>query len=126
MLFRSSTLLLGTCAASGSSELVQIGGVVMTIAEYLLAFLLSANALSLFSHMRRIQEMERKLNLVLTHLGIDPSMRLAPSTHVMNLAADPRQRIEAIKAYREQTGASLNVAVAVIDEIGAKTNGKGT
>ena len=95
----------------------------MTIAEYVLAILLSANALSLFSHMRRIQEMERKLNLVLTHLGIDPNMRLAPSTHVMSLAADPRQRIEAIKAYREQTGATLKEAVAVIDEAAANAEG---
>jgi ribosomal protein L7/L12 len=35
----------------------------------------------------------------------------------MSLAADPKQRIEAIKAYREQTGAGLKEAVAVIDKI---------
>jgi hypothetical protein len=98
----------------------------MTVLEFLLIFLLSMNGASLFTHTRRMQEVERKLNLVLTHLGIDPNARVAPSSHVVMLATDPRQRIEAIKAYREQTGASLNVAVAVIDEIGAKTNGKGT
>ena len=91
----------------------------MTTTEYVLAFLLSANALSLFSHMRRIQDMERKLNLVLAHLGIDPNAQVAPSSHVMSLAADPRQRIEAIKAYRQQTGASLKEAVAVIDKLAA-------
>jgi ribosomal protein L7/L12 len=97
----------------------------MANAEYILAFLLGANALSLFSHMRRIHEMERKLNLVLTHLGIDPNVQVAPSTHVMSLAADPRQRIVAIKAYREQTGASLKEAVAVIDKVAANAKGTG-
>jgi ribosomal protein L7/L12 len=97
----------------------------MTITEYVLAFLLSANALSLFSHMRRIQDMERKLSLVLTHLGIDPNAHVAPSSHVMSLAADPRQRIKAIKAYREQTGAGLKEAVAVIDKVAANAKGTG-
>ena len=97
----------------------------MTITEYVLIILLSANGASLFNHMRRIQEVERKLNLVLTHLGIDSSVRIAPSSHVVDLARDPRQRIEAIKAYRAQTGAGLKDAVAVIDEIVANTKGSG-
>jgi len=97
----------------------------MTIPDYvLLAFLLIANGLA-FSHARRIQEMERKLNLVLTHLGIDPTAHVAPSNHVMSLAADPRKRIEAIKAYREQTGAGLKEAVAVIDKVAASAKGTG-
>jgi ribosomal protein L7/L12 len=97
----------------------------MTITEYVLAFLLSANGAYIFNHMRRIQEVERKLNLVLTHLGIDPSVQIAPSSHVMSLAADPKQRIAAIKAYREQTGAGLKESVAVIDKIAAGANGAG-
>jgi len=89
----------------------------MTISYYvLLAFLLIAYGLG-SSHTRRIQELDRKLNLVLTHLGIHPTAQVAPSSHVMSLAADPKQRIEAIKAYREQTGAGLKEAVAVIDKI---------
>lgn len=98
----------------------------MTFSEFVLFILLSATGASLFSHMRRIQEMERKINLMLAHLGIDPNARIAPSSLVMSLAADPRKRIEAIKAYREQTGASLNVAVAVIDEIAANAGETGT
>jgi ribosomal protein L7/L12 len=43
----------------------------------------------------------------------------------MSLAADPKQRIAAIKAYREQTGAGLKEAVAVIDKIAAGANGAG-
>lgn len=98
----------------------------MTIPYYVLfALLLAGNGFA-FSYMRRVQELERKLNLVLAHLGIDPSARIAPSSHVINLAMDPRQRIAAIKAYRTQTGAGLKEAVAVIDEITAKSKGGGT
>jgi hypothetical protein len=65
----------------------------MTIPNYvLLALLLSANFL-VFSHTRRIQELQRKIGLVLTHLGIDP------------------------------TGAGLKEAVAVIDKVVAGANG---
>ena len=97
----------------------------MTITYYvLLALLLAGNGLA-FSYMRRIQELERKLNLVLTHLGIDPNAQVAPSSHVIDLARDPRQRIEAIKAYREQTGAGLKEAVAVIDKLVANAKAAG-
>ena len=98
----------------------------MTMAEYVLAFLFSANGVFFFSHMRRIQEVERKLNLVLTHLGIDPNVQVAPSSRVMSLAADPRKRIEAIKAYREQTGAGLKEAMEVVDKIAANAKEAGT
>jgi hypothetical protein len=98
----------------------------MTIPEYvLLACLLISNGLG-SRHTRRIQELERRLNLLLTHLGIDPTAQVAPSSHVMSLAADPQQRIEAIKAFRAQTGAGLKEAVAVIDKIAATAKVAGT
>ena len=91
----------------------------MTITEFvLLAFLVVANGFA-FSHTRRIQELERKINLVLSHLGIDPDAEVPPSSHVIELASDPRQRIAAIKAYRQQTGAGLKVAMEVVDKIAA-------
>jgi ribosomal protein L7/L12 len=37
----------------------------------------------------------------------------------MSLAVDPKQRIAAIKAYRQQTGAGLKVAMDVVDKIAA-------
>jgi ribosomal protein L7/L12 len=96
----------------------------MTIPGYIFAFLLVANAIGAFvSNARRLQDMERKLNLVLAHLGIDPTARVNPSSDVINLAADPRQRIAAIKAYRLQSGAGLKEAVAVIDRIASGSNG---
>jgi ribosomal protein L7/L12 len=91
----------------------------MTFTDYvLLAFVVIANGISV-SYARRIQELERKLNLVLAHLGIDPTTQVAPSSLVKSLAADPKQRITAVKAYRAQTGAGLKEAVAVIDKIAA-------
>jgi ribosomal protein L7/L12 len=99
------------------------GCVLVTITEFvLLAFLVVANGFA-FSHTRRIQELERKINLVLSHLGIDPDAEVPPSSHVIELASDPRHRIAAIKAYREQTGAGIREAKAVIDKIVAKGAG---
>jgi len=43
----------------------------------------------------------------------------------MSLAADPRKRIEAIKAYREQTGAGLKEAMEVVDKIAASAKEAG-
>jgi len=98
----------------------------MTIPEYIFAFLLVANAIGAFvGNARRFQDVERKLNLVLAHLGIDPTAQVNPSSDVINLAADPRQRIAAIRAYRLQTGAGLKEAVAVIDRIASGSNGAG-
>jgi ribosomal protein L7/L12 len=98
----------------------------MTISEYLVAFLLVVSAIgAAFSHARRLHEVERKLNLVLAHLGIDPMAQIIPSGHVISLATDPRQRIAAIRAYRQQSGAGLKEAVAVIDRIAGGSNGAG-
>jgi ribosomal protein L7/L12 len=98
----------------------------MTIPEYIFAFLLVTNAIGIFgSQARRSQDVERKLNLVLAHLGIDPMAQVSPSSHVVSLAADPQQRIAAIKAYRQQTGAGLKEAVAVIDRIASGRNEAG-
>jgi ribosomal protein L7/L12 len=55
----------------------------------------------------RIQSIERKLNALLAHHGVNPTQGLALSDRVKELAADPRRKIEAIKVYREETGAGL-------------------
>jgi ribosomal protein L7/L12 len=109
-----------------SREITYAGDVLMTIPEYMLALLLIGNAIALLSNRsHQIQDVERKINLVLAHFGIDPTAQVAPSSRVISLAADPRQRIEAIKAYRMQTGAGLKEAAAVIDKIAASSGGSG-
>ncbi len=96
----------------------------MTNVDYILAFLLASNAISLWmNRASRLQDIERKLNLIIAHLRIDPEARLTPSDRVIDLASDPSQRIAAIKAYRDQTGAGLKEALAVIDKIASESRG---
>lgn len=98
----------------------------MTVPEYWLAFLLVGIVIAaFFDHVRRLQMVERKLNLVLAHLVIDSTAVVPPSNDVVDLAKDPQQRIAAIRAYRQQTGAGLKEAVAVIEQIAAGTKAAG-
>ena len=61
----------------------------------------------------RLAQLERKIDLILAHLGIDaPPGGL--SDRVRQLMADGR-KIEAIKVYREQTGVGLKEAKDVVD-----------
>jgi hypothetical protein len=56
----------------------------------------------------RLRDIERKLNALLRHHGVDLTQGLLPlSNRVKEVAADPKRKIEAIKIYREETGASL-------------------
>jgi hypothetical protein len=51
--------------------------------------------------------LERKVDLILKHLGIDPNQGVDEKiTELMK----PGQKIEAIKLYREQTGVGLKEA----------------
>ena len=58
----------------------------------------------------RIRRIERKVNLLLNHAGVDPI-----SERVKQLATDPSRRIEAIKAYRDETGAGLAEAKQAVE-----------
>jgi ribosomal protein L7/L12 len=66
---------------------------------------------------RRLGEQEMRLDLLLRRAGIDPSKPAEPSDHVKLLAQQPSRRIEAIKAYRRETGADLRSAKAVIESL---------
>jgi ribosomal protein L7/L12 len=91
--------------------------------DHILAFILTSYAVGFFvTHARRLRDVERKLDLIIAHLGIDPmtpmtTTTVTPSSLVVSLAADPKQRIAALKAYRQQTGAGLKEAVVVVDRI---------
>jgi hypothetical protein len=60
----------------------------------------------------RIRRIERKLDALLRHHGVDP-FRL--SDRVKQLAADSSRKIEAIKVYREETGAGLAEAEEAVE-----------
>jgi hypothetical protein len=63
----------------------------------------------------RIRGIERKLNALLRHHGVDPVLGLVLSDRVKQLASDPERKIEAIKAYREETGAGLAEAKEAVE-----------
>ncbi|MBS0444609.1 MAG: ribosomal protein L7/L12 [Proteobacteria bacterium] len=65
----------------------------------------------------RLAGTEVKLAILMNHLGVDREALLEPSEKVKTLARTPGATIEAIKAYREQTGLGLKEAKAVIDRL---------
>jgi hypothetical protein len=62
----------------------------------------------------RLQRIEHKLDLLLTHLGIE--YVAPPKAAWQELADDPVRKIEAIKVYREQTGVGLAEAKKAVEE----------
>jgi ribosomal protein L7/L12 len=67
--------------------------------------------------LRQMLLLQRKADLALTHLGVPPPPDHSPlSERVKELAAHPAQKIEAIKAYREETGAGLKEAKDAVEK----------
>jgi len=67
---------------------------------------------------RRLAAIERKLDLVLTHLGIQEPV---PDVHPAVLRElQQGRKIQAIKAYREATGAGLKDAKDEVEAIGRR------
>jgi hypothetical protein len=61
----------------------------------------------------RFQRIEHKLDLILTHLGIDYDSTTKATWQ--ELADDPARKIEAIKVYREQQGVGLAEAKEAVE-----------
>ena len=59
--------------------------------------------------------MDRKLNLILKQMNISFDEFAVVSDRAKELARDPSRKIEAIRAYREETGAGLAEAKEVIE-----------
>jgi hypothetical protein len=62
----------------------------------------------------RLQRVEQKLDLILTHLGIDHVP--PPKSPWQELADDPGYKIAAIKAYREQHDVGLAEAKKAVED----------
>jgi hypothetical protein len=83
---------------------------------YTLAFIWLLIAISYYADTRaRIARIERKLNLLIRHSGIDPLQGLPVSDRVKEIASDPARKIEAIKVYSEETGAGLKEAKDAVE-----------
>ena len=66
----------------------------------------------------RLARVERKVDLILKHLGIEYVAPTSPeglSEEVRRLAEDPDRKIEAIKLHREQTGLGLKEAKDAVE-----------
>jgi hypothetical protein len=63
---------------------------------------------------RRLERIEHKLDLILTHLGIDYVPPIKATWQ--QLAEDPDRKIEAIKAYREEHPVGLAAAKQAVED----------
>ena len=67
---------------------------------------------------RQLIRLEKKVDLILQHLGIDYRDDVPPcplSPEVQELARNPLQKIQAIKVHREQTGVGLREAKDAVE-----------
>lgn len=64
---------------------------------------------------RHLKRLDYRMGLILQHLNVDLGVGTQLSEQVQTLARDPRRRIEAIKLYREETGAGLREAKEAIE-----------
>src|SRR5689334_9627367 len=83
--------------------------------------ILMSAAFALMEHVRRLRQVERKLNVIMQKLGLDPNAFVEPSAEVVALSSDPTRKIEAIRLYRAQTGAGLSEANQVVSRLMAAT-----
>jgi hypothetical protein len=87
----------------------------LTLCILFLLLLVLGSAGSYWDTTARIGRMERKLNALLRHHGVDPTQGLPLSDRVKQLAGDPSRKVEAIKAYRKETGARLAEAKEAVE-----------
>ena len=83
-------------------------GLVLFLGLLLMAIFLSRKASGNNSRL------ERKIDLILKHLGLDPNQDVDPRVTELMKAG---QKIQAIKLYREQTGAGLKEAKDYVESL---------
>jgi ribosomal protein L7/L12 len=66
---------------------------------------------------RRVQSLEHQMSALQRHLGLTSPPLYSPSDRVKQLAADPKRKIEAIKAFREESGLGLREAKTIVEEL---------
>jgi hypothetical protein len=67
-------------------------------------------------NLRRLPQIERKLDALLKHQGVPPLPIVIVSEEVQRIARDPARKIEAIKLHREQTDRGLAEAKHEVEE----------
>ena len=66
------------------------------------------------NHGRRLERLERNVDLILKHLGLDPNGGVNQEVLELMKAG---QKIQAIKLYREQTGVGLKTAKDYVESL---------
>lgn len=74
---------------------------------------------------RRTRRLELMVSDIVNHLGLSGASMEEPSDEVKALAADPSKFLDAIKAYRTQTGLGLREAKDVIERLSRKAKVSG-
>jgi hypothetical protein len=67
--------------------------------------------------LRQITDLQSQLSDLRRELGFKPALSIDPSERVRSLAGDPRRTVEAIKAYREESGADVRLAKQVVERL---------
>ena len=65
----------------------------------------------------QVMEVQIQLSALRRELGLAPELSAEPSERVKGLAADAKRTVEAIKAYREESGADLKLAKQVVEQL---------
>ena len=63
----------------------------------------------------RIVELQRRVDSIARHIGLDSVIARELSERVKELARDPALKIQAIKAYREESGSGLAEAKDAVE-----------
>jgi ribosomal protein L7/L12 len=64
---------------------------------------------------RDVARLDRKLNLLLKQMNVPYEKAFGLSERVKELARDPSKKINAIKVYREETGAGLKESKEAVE-----------
>jgi hypothetical protein len=91
---------------------MEIGLIILGILILLVVLHTERQALNLRGEVARV---DRKVSLILKELNINYEDSFALSDRVKEIARDPSRKIEAIKAYREETGQGLYEAKQAVD-----------
>jgi hypothetical protein len=92
---------------------MEIGLVILGILILLVVLHTERQALNLRGEVARV---DRKVSLILKELNINYEDSFALSDRVKEIARDPTRKIEAIKAFREETGQGLYEAKQAVEE----------
>ncbi|WP_198961700.1 hypothetical protein [Pseudonocardia sp. MH-G8] len=92
-------------------------GLAVTVMLVLAAVSASTNRQEARRHQVRLALVERKLDALLEHLGVEVS---EPHLEQVEALLRRGRQIEAIKSYREATGAGLREAKEAVDRISGR------